>query len=70
MNEEEAIFQYQQLELIYAQSRLLYEIISNTPRLNLEPKFKPGPYPDGIVGSASTKPVDSVTNQMKFFPIN
>ena len=65
MNEEQAIFRAQQLDLIYAQSRLLYEIILNALWSKIEPKFQPGPHVDGIVGSASTKLVDSVTNQMK-----
>ena len=60
-NEDQAIFRAQQLDLIYARSGLLYEIIPNAPRSNFNPKFKPGPHADGIVGSASTKPADSIT---------
>ena len=63
-NEFQAIFRAQQLDLIYAQSGLLYEIIPNAPRSNFDPKFKPGPHADGIVRSTSTKPTDSVTKQV------
>ena len=70
MNEEHVIFRFQQLDLIYAHFGLLYEIISNEPRSNFESKFKPEPYTDGIVGSASTKPVELVMNQMKNLFIN
>ena len=50
--------------MIYAQSGLLYEIIPNAPRSSFDPKVKPGPYADGIVGFASAKPVDSVAKQV------
>ena len=59
-NEEQAIFRAQELDLIYAQSDLLYEIIRNTPRSSFDPKVKPGPHVDGIIGCMSTKPIDSV----------
>ena len=54
-NEEQAIFRARQLDFIYAQSGLLYEIIPNAPRSNFDPKFKLGPHVNGIVGSASAK---------------
>ena len=60
-NEEQAIFRVQELELIYAQSSLLYEIIPNAPRSSSDAKVKPGPHANGIVGCASEKPADSVT---------
>ena len=56
--------------MIYTHSGILYEIILNTLRYNFDPKFKLGPHVDGIVGSASVKTADSVTNQMKSFSIN
>ena len=59
-NEEQAIFTAQELDLIYAQSSLLYEIIPNTPHSSFDPKVKPGPHADGIVGCTSTKPIDLV----------
>ena len=69
-NKEQAIFRSQELDLIYAQSKLLYEIIPNAPRSNFNPKFKPGPHADGIVGSTSTKPPDLVVKQVIQLLIN
>ena len=69
-NEEQAIFRAQELDLIYAQSILLYEIIPNAPRSNFDPKIKPGPHANGIVGSTSTKPVDLVMKQVSQLSIN
>ena len=59
-NEEQAIFRVQKLDLIYAQSGLLYEIIPNAPCSSFDPKVKPGPHADGIVDCMSDKPIDSV----------
>ena len=59
-NEEQGILRVQELDLIYAQSGLLYEIIHNAPRSSFNPKIKLGPHADGIVGCMSTKPVDSI----------
>ena len=61
---EQTIFRAQELDLIYAQSRILYEIIPNAPRSSFDPKIKPGPHADGIVGCTSTKPADSVVKQV------
>ena len=69
-NQEYAIFRAQELDLIYAQSILLYENIPNAPRSNFDPKIKLGPHADGIVRSTSTKPVDSVVKQVSQFSIN
>ena len=63
-NEEQAIFRAQELDFIYAQSSLLYDIIPNAPRSSFDPKVKPGPHVDGIVGCASAKPTDSVEKQV------
>ena len=62
-NEEQAIFRAQELDLIYAQSGLLYEIIPNAPRSSFDPKIRPGPHADGIVGCTSTKPLDLVVKK-------
>ena len=70
MNEEHAIFQAQQLDFIYSQSCLLYEIILNIPRSNFDPKCKPETDVDEIIFSRSAKPTDPVTNQMKNLSIN
>ena len=59
-----------QLDLIYAQSGLLYEIIPNAQCSNLYPKFKPRPHANGIVGFASTKLADSVTIKVSQLSIN
>ena len=56
--------------MIYAQFGLLYDIILNGPQSNFDPKFKHGPHADGIVSSTSTKPVESVMNQMNILSIN
>ena len=63
-NEDQAIFRAQELDLIYAQFGLLYEIILNAPRSNFDPKIKPGLHVDGIVGSTSTKLAYLVTKQV------
>ena len=69
-NEEQAIFRAQELDLIYAQSGLLYEIIPNAPRSSFNPKVKLGPHADGIVGCVSAKPTDSVAKQVSQLSIN
>ena len=69
-NEEEAIFRAHELDLIYAQSGLLYEIIPNALRSSFYPKIKPRPHADGIVGCTSTKPADSVVKQVSQLSIN
>jgi hypothetical protein len=67
---EEAIFKAQQLDLIYAQSRMLYEILSDAPRSNYDPRQNLGPHADGILGSANVKYEDSVTNHLKELSLN
>ena len=69
-NEEQAIFRVQELDLIYAQSGLLYEIIPNALHSSFDPRVKPGPHDDGIVGFASAKLVDSVAKQVSQLSIN
>jgi hypothetical protein len=68
--EEEAILKAQQLNLIYDQSGMLYEIIPDTPRLNYDPRQKPKLHADGIIGSANDKSIDLVTNQLKGLSLN
>ena len=63
-NEEQATFRAHELDLIYAQSELLYGIIPNALRSSFDPKIKPGPHADGIVGCTSTKPMDSIVKQV------
>ena len=69
-NEEQAIFRAHELDLIYAQSSLLYEIVLNAPRSSFDPKVKPEPHADGIVGCTSTKPMDSIVKQVSQLSIN
>ena len=69
-NEEQAIFRAWELDLIYAQSGLLYDIIPNALRSSFNPKVKPGPHADGIVGCVSDKPMDSVAKQVSQLSIN
>jgi hypothetical protein len=64
-SEEEAIFKAQQLDLIYDQSGILYEIIHDAPQSNYDPRQNLGPHVDGIIGSANAKSTDLVTNQLK-----
>ena len=64
-NEEEAILRAQQLDLIYSQSGILYEIIPEAPRPSHKAeKPKPGPHADGVVGSVNTPTVESLTKQL------
>ena len=56
--------------MIYAQSGLLYEIIPNALCSSFNPKIKPGPQADGIVGCTSAKPMDSIVKQVSQLSIN
>ena len=59
--EEEAILRAQQLDLIYAQSGILYEIIPEAPRsTHSVKKPKPGPHADGVVGFVSSSTMESL----------
>ena len=50
--------------MIYAQSGLLYEIIPNAPHSSFDPKVKPRPHADGIVGCTISQLTDLVTKQV------
>jgi hypothetical protein len=63
--EEEAIFKSQQLDLIYAQSGMLYKILRDAPRSNYDPRKNLEPHADGIIGYENTNSVDLVTHQLK-----
>jgi hypothetical protein len=69
-SEEEEVFKSQQLDIIYAHSGMLYEIIPDSLRSNYDPRQNPGPHVDGIAGSASVKSVDSVTSHLKELSLN
>jgi hypothetical protein len=65
-SEEEAIMREQQLELIYSQSGLLYDIFPDVPRSILDKaRQKSGPHADGIVGSTQGKSTDQLSNQLQ-----
>jgi hypothetical protein len=56
----------QQLELIYSQCGLLYEIFPDASRSILDKtRQRSRPHADGIVGSAQTKPTDQLSNQLQ-----
>jgi hypothetical protein len=60
----------QQLEIIYSQSGLLYEIFPDAPRLILDKTRKRSrPHVNGIIGSAQTNLTDPLTNQLQQFSI-
>jgi hypothetical protein len=69
-SEEEAIFKAQQLDLIYAQPRMLYEILPNTLRSNYDTRQNLEPHVDGIVGFSNVKSADSVTSHLKELSLN
>jgi hypothetical protein len=65
-SEEDAIMREQQLELIYSQSGLLYEMLPDTPSSILDKTRKRyGPHVDGIIGSAQTKLIDPLSTQLQ-----
>jgi hypothetical protein len=68
--EEEAIFKTQQLDLIYAQSGILYEVIPDAPRSSNDPRQKLGPHANGIIVSTNAKSPYQVTNQLKIWSLN
>ena len=62
---EEAILRAEQMDLIYAQSGILYEIIPEASRSNHSvEKPKPGPHVDGVVGSVNSPTVESLAKQI------
>ena len=64
-NEEEAILKAQQLDLIYSQSRILYEIIPEALRPTHDAeKPKPGPHADGVFGSINSPNVEPLAKQL------
>jgi hypothetical protein len=65
-SEEDTIMRAQQLEIIYSQSSLLYEIFPDTLRsIRENTRQRSGPHANGIIGSAQTKPVDPLSNQLQ-----
>jgi hypothetical protein len=64
--EKDAIMRAQQLELIYSQFGLLYDILPDVPCSILDKtRQRVGPHADGIVGSTHTKPAEKLTKQLQ-----
>jgi hypothetical protein len=60
-SEEDAIMRAQQIELIYSQSSLLYEIFPDAPHSILDKtRQRAGPHADGIVGSTQAKLIEKL----------
>jgi hypothetical protein len=56
----------QQLEIIYSQSSLLYEIFPDAPRSILDKtRQRSGPHANGIIGSSQTQPTDPLPNKLQ-----
>jgi hypothetical protein len=56
----------QQLELIYSQSCMLYNIFLDVPRSILDKaKKKYGPCVDGLVGSTQVNSIDILSNRLQ-----
>jgi subtilase family serine protease len=68
-SEEEAIFKAQ-LDLIYSQFGMIYEIIFYAPWSKYDPRKNPESHADGIIGSTNSKTADLVTNQLKDLSLN
>jgi hypothetical protein len=64
------IFESQQLDIIYAQFGILYDILPDVSRSNYDPRKNLGPHVDGIVGSANVRSAELVTSQLKELSLN
>jgi hypothetical protein len=63
-------FKYQQLDLIYSLSGMLYHILPDALQSTYDPRQNLGPHADGIVGSANVKSIDSVKIRLKELSLN
>ena len=62
--EDDVIRRAQHLDLIYSQSRTLYDIIPQAPcPSNDKPQLAPGPYADGVIGLVSSFAVNQVAGK-------
>ena len=68
---EEAILRAQQMDLINAQSRILYEIIPEAPQSthSIE-KPKPGPHADGVFSPVNYHTIVSLIKLISYLKIN
>ena len=65
VTEEDIIRRAQHLDLIYSQSRTLYDIIPQAPRpSNDKPRTAPGPHVDSMIGYVSTTSISQVVGQL------
>lgn len=65
VTEEQVLLKAQQLDLVYFQSIMLYEILPNAPRFDTDPtKPASGPHVDRVIGSVGNAAVNQVANQM------
>jgi hypothetical protein len=65
-SKEDAIMRVKQLELIYPQSNMLYDILPDTPRSTFDQtKPKSRTHANGIVGSTKRNPTDQLSNQLQ-----
>jgi hypothetical protein len=63
---EDAIMRAQQLDLIYSQFGLLYEIFPDAPHSILDnTRQRAGPHADGIFGSTQINPIEQLINQLQ-----
>ena len=70
ITEEELILRAQQLDLIYAQSGTLYELIPHASRPTFDlTKPLPGPHADGVIGSVQAA-VNQVARRMGQMTMN
>jgi len=70
ITEEELILRAQQLDLIYAQSDTLYELIPHASRPTFDlTKPLPGPHANGVIGSVQAS-VDQVARRMGQMSMN
>ena len=64
-SEEDTIMRAQQLDLIYSQYGLLYEIFPDVPHSILDKtRQRAGPHADGIVGSIQINPTEQLIKQL------
>ena len=63
-NEEEAILRAQQLDLLYSQSGILYEIIPEVPRPTHDVE-KPRNHANGVVGSVNSPTIEYLSKWLR-----
>ena len=70
-SKEEAILRAQHMDLIYSQSRILYEIIPEAPwSTHSVNKPKPRPHADGVVGLVNSPTIESLDKKIHELLVN